>query len=47
MVHYIAVNGRTGEVMGSVPVSHARLLVAALAAGTVIETVVIAVLAAS
>ncbi len=26
MVHYIAVNGRTGETMGSVPVSHGRLL---------------------
>jgi len=47
MVHYIAVNGRTGEVMGSVPVSHARLLVAALAVGTVVEAVVIAFLAAS
>ncbi len=47
MVHYIAVNGRTGEVMGSVPVSHARLLVAALAVGTVVEAIVIAFLAAS
>jgi len=47
MVHYIAVNGRTGEVMGSVPVSHPRLLVAALATGTVVEGLVIAVLAAS
>jgi hypothetical protein len=33
MVHYIAVNGRTGEVMGSVPVSHPMLLAAALAVG--------------
>ena len=33
MVHYIAVNGRTGEVMGSVPVSHRRLLLAALSVG--------------
>jgi DNA-directed RNA polymerase subunit RPC12/RpoP len=47
MVHYIAVNGRTGEVMGSVPVSHPRLLVAALAAGTVVEGFAIAILAAS
>jgi hypothetical protein len=47
MVHYIAVNGRTGEVMGSVPVSHRRLLVGALAVGTVIEGFVIAILAAS
>jgi hypothetical protein len=47
MVHYIAVNGRTGEVMGSVPVSHPRLLAGALAVGTVIEVFVIAILAAS
>lgn len=47
MVHYIAVNGRTGEVMGSVPVSHRRLLVGALAVGTVIEGLVIAILVAS
>lgn len=47
MVHYIAVNGRTGEVMGSVPVSHPRLLAAALAVGVVIEAVMIAILAAA
>jgi DNA-directed RNA polymerase subunit RPC12/RpoP len=47
MVHYIAVNGRTGEVMGSVPVSHRRLLAGALAIGTIIEIFVIAILAAS
>jgi DNA-directed RNA polymerase subunit RPC12/RpoP len=47
MVHYIAVNGRTGEVMGSVPVSHRRLLAGALAIGTIIEVFVIAILAAS
>ena len=47
MVHYIAVNGRTGEVMGSVPVSRARLLVAALTVGTFLEGIAIAVLAAS
>lgn len=44
MVHYIAVNGRTGETMGSVPVSRGRLLLAALATGTVIEGLVLAVL---
>lgn len=44
MVHYIAVNGRTGETMGSVPVSHGRLLLAALAAGTVLEAIVIWIL---
>ncbi|MET0910943.1 MAG: TFIIB-type zinc ribbon-containing protein [Ilumatobacteraceae bacterium] len=47
MVHYIAVNGRTGEVMGSVPVSHPRLIAAALTVGTIVEAVVIAILAAS
>ena len=47
MVHYIAVNGRTGEVMGSVPVSHPRLLAAALTVGTVIEGLMIAILVAS
>lgn len=33
LVHYIAVNGRTGETMGSVPVSHGRIAAAAGAAG--------------
>ncbi len=47
MAHYIAVNGRTGEVMGSVPVSQPRLIGAALAVGTVIEAAMIAILAAS
>ena len=47
MVHYIAVNGRTGEVMGSVPVSHARLLVGALTVGTFLEGIAIAILVAS
>jgi len=41
MVHYIAVNGRTGETMGSVPVSRGRLLAAALSVGTVLEAFVI------
>lgn len=45
MAHYIAVNGRTGEVMGSVPVSHPRLLAAALTTGTIIEGLVLAFLA--
>jgi DNA-directed RNA polymerase subunit RPC12/RpoP len=47
MAHYIAVNGRTGEVMGSVPVSHRRLLLGALTVGTVLEGFAIAILAAS
>ena len=47
MVHYIAVNGRTGETMGSVPVSHGRLIAAALTAGTVVEGLAIAILVAT
>ena len=47
MVHYIAVNGRTGETMGSVPVSRGRLLAAALTVGTVLEGFVIAFLVAT
>lgn len=47
MVHYIAVNGRTGETMGSVPVSKGRLLTAAITAGTVVEGLAIAVLVAT
>ena len=35
--HYIAVNGRTGETMGSVPVQQWKLVMAALAIGTVVE----------
>jgi hypothetical protein len=37
MRHYIAVNGRTGRTMGSVPVQKWKLLLAALAVGTVVE----------
>jgi hypothetical protein len=40
-VHYIAVNGRTGETMGSVPVQQWKLLLTALTAGTVLESIVI------
>jgi hypothetical protein len=47
MLHYIAVNGRTGETMGSVPVQHWKLLLAALTTGTFIEGIVIAILAGS
>jgi hypothetical protein len=47
MVHYIAVNGRTGETMGSVPVSHPRIAAAALTAGTFVEGIMIAIVAAS
>ncbi len=39
MLHYIAVNGRTGETMGSVPVQQWKLLMAALTVGTFVETI--------
>jgi DNA-directed RNA polymerase subunit RPC12/RpoP len=41
LLHYIAVNGRTGETMGSVPVQQWKLLLAALTAGTLVEAVVL------
>ena len=37
LLHYIAVNGRTGETMGSVPVQQWKLLTAALTVGTFLE----------
>lgn len=37
MLHYIAVNGRTGETMGSVPVQQWKLILAALTVGTFLE----------
>ena len=37
MLHYIAVNGRTGETMGSVPVQHWKLLLAAFTVGSFLE----------
>ncbi len=47
LVHYIAVNGRTGETMGSVPVQQWKLLLAALTVGTVIESLVLWILVAT
>ena len=44
MLHYIAVNGRTGETMGSVPVQQWKLLLAALTTGTFVETIVLWIL---
>jgi len=41
LLHYIAVNGRTGKTMGSVPVQQWKLILAALTAGTVLETLAI------
>lgn len=37
MLHYIAVNGRTGETMGSVPVQQWKLLATAITVGTFLE----------
>ncbi|MFT3754486.1 MAG: TFIIB-type zinc ribbon-containing protein [Pseudoxanthomonas sp.] len=44
MLHYIAVNGRTGKTMGSVPVQQWKLLLAALATGTVLEGIALLIL---
>lgn len=39
MLHYIAVNGRTGETMGSVPVQQWKLLLSAITVGTFVEAI--------
>ncbi|VXB32403.1 Membrane protein [Luteimonas sp. 9C] len=44
LLHYIAVNGRTGETMGSVPVQQWKLLLAAMTVGTFLEAIAIAIL---
>ena len=44
MLHYIAVNGRTGETMGSVPVQQWKLLTAAITVGTFLEGVALWIL---
>jgi hypothetical protein len=41
LLHYIAVNGRTGETMGSVPVQQWKLILVSLTVGTFIEGLVI------
>jgi hypothetical protein len=41
LLHYIAVNGRTGETMGSVPVQQWKLLLTALTVGTILESIVL------
>jgi len=41
LLHYIAVNGRTGETMGSVPVQNWKLILVSLTAGTFLEGLVI------
>ncbi|HYG92853.1 MAG TPA: TFIIB-type zinc ribbon-containing protein [Nocardioides sp.] len=47
LLHYIAVNARTGETMGSIPVSQPRLVLAALTVGTFLEGIAGAVLVAT
>ena len=41
MLHYIAVNGRTGETMGSVPIDKGKLLLIAIAVGVLVECLAI------
>lgn len=47
MLHYIAVNGRTGETMGSVPVQQWKLITAALTVGTILESIALWLIARS
>ena len=47
MLHYIAVNGRTGETMGSVPVQQWKLLTAALTVGTFLEAIALWIVGSS
>jgi hypothetical protein len=47
LVHYIAVNGRTGETMGSVPVQRWKLFLVALTVGTFLETIAVWIVAHS
>ena len=45
LLHYIAVNGRTGETMGSVPVQQWKLVLTALTIGTVVEALALWIIA--
>jgi ribosomal protein L37AE/L43A len=47
MLHYIAVNGRTGETMGSVPVQQWKLLMTAITVGTFLEGIALWILGSS
>ena len=44
LLHYIAVNGRTGETMGSVPVQQWKLILAALTFGSFLEAIALWIL---
>jgi hypothetical protein len=43
LLHYIAVNARTGETMGSIPIDKGRLMGVSLAIGSFLEVVAIAI----
>ncbi|HET7843696.1 MAG TPA: TFIIB-type zinc ribbon-containing protein [Xanthomonadales bacterium] len=45
LLHYIAVNGRTGETMGSIPVQQWKLIMTALTVGTFLEGIALWILA--
>jgi hypothetical protein len=45
LLHYIAVNGRTGETMGSVPVQRWKLFLVSLTVGTILETIALWIVA--
>lgn len=47
LLHYIAVNARTGETMGSIPVSQPKLILAAFTVGTFLEGIAGTILVAS
>ena len=47
LLHYIAVNGRTGETMGSVPIQQGKLILAALTFGTFLEAIALWILVRS
>ncbi len=46
LIHYIAVNARTGETMGSIPISKPKLILASLTVGTFLEGIAVAILVA-
>jgi len=46
MIHYIAVNARTGETMGSIPVAKGKLFFASFSLGTVVTAITVAILLA-
>ena len=47
LLHYIAVNGRTGETMGSVPLQQWKLLTAAITVGTFLEGIALWIIGSS